>query len=213
MKKVLGLFLLIFLGLQISFAQALSEKDKERNDLVTAKKYYAEHDKCRKLISEKKYDEAETSCRLVVSIAENLPRTRYMEKHSAYETLGVAFLRQHKSGEAIKYFDKSLEVGKTHLDDTDSETGEVYFLIGQANHLLEKVGIAKDFYTKAENAYRAAFKKIDAEELREYYPKPIINILETHLILLENAGLKDEAAKIEKRLAETKVEFAKYLEK
>ena len=48
-------------------------------------------------------------------------------------------------------------------------------------------------------------------EIRGYYPRPIINILTAHLLLLKNAGLADEAASVEKRLAETKVEFAEFL--
>jgi hypothetical protein len=49
-------------------------------------------------------------------------------------------------------------------------------------------------------------------DIRELYPKPIVSILQAHLVLLNDAGLKEEAAKIEKRLAETKIEFAKFLE-
>ncbi|HZH33752.1 MAG TPA: hypothetical protein VEX64_02870, partial [Pyrinomonadaceae bacterium] len=100
-----------------------------------------------------------------------------------------------------------------NLDDTDSETADIYYFLGLANHLLEKLDLAREFYTKAENAYRAAFVKIDHDEIRQFYPKRIVQILEAHSIAAKDAELKDEVAEIDKRLAETKTEFAKYLEK
>lgn len=206
------LVLLILLSSQMVFGQAVFENDKQRDELKNAKLYFAQDDKCRKLYAQKKDNETEIACKLAVSIAERLPETRYMEKHSAYRMLGLALLWQKKYEESISYFNKALEVGKPKVDDTNAETGEVYYLLGQANHLLGRIEIAKDFYTKAENIYRTAFKEMGDSEIRGFYPKPIINILEAHLILVKDAGLKEEAEKIEKRLAETKIEFAKFLE-
>ena len=98
------------------------------------------------------------------------------------------------------------------MDDSNAEMGERYFLLGQAIRQLGKINEAKQYYDKAENTYRTAFNEMGDSDIREFCPKPIVNILEAHLVLLNDAGLKEEAAKIEKRLAETKIEFAKFLE-
>lgn len=198
--------------LNLFFSFGATKKEVE-DEMATAKKYYAENDKCRQLYRDKKYSEAETSCKLAVSIAEQLPKTRYMEKHSAYRMLGATLLWERKFEESIVYFNKALEIGKPNVDDNNAETGEVYYFIGQANYLLGRVDAAREFYVKAENSYRAAFKEMGDSEIREFYPKPIISILQAHLILLEDAGMKEESAKVEKRLAETKIEFAKYIDK
>lgn len=214
-----SLVLLFLIGFQICSAQAVTnQKEAERlyrennQEMKTAKLYFAEDDKCRKLIREKNYNNAETCCKLLVSIAEKLPKTRYMEKYSAYQSLGVSLLWQRKPEEAIGFLNKSLEIAEPHIDDTDSETADIYYFLGQANYMLGKTDSARELYTKAENVYRTAFKKIDEDEIRQFYPRSILKILEAHIITDEEAGLKDEAEKIRNRVVETKREFAKYLE-
>jgi tetratricopeptide (TPR) repeat protein len=218
---------LAFLTLTFSsfcFGQAiLDQKEAERiaresaQEMKISKQYFATHDKCRNLMRQQNYTQAEVSCRLSVSLAEKLPKSRSMEKHSAYKWLGYSLLWQQKSEEAIPILDKSLEVASDRLSETDAETGEVYFLLGQANHFLGKVQTASDFYTRAERVYRAAFVEIgsanvEGDEIRSPYPRAIKNILEAHLLLVENANLKEEATKIKQRLSELKKEFSKYLD-
>lgn len=216
--KLFHLILLFFLVSQICLAQAVTnqkeaEKLYKKNDkeMNTAKQYFAEDDKCRKLISERDYSKAETSCSLLVSIAEKLPKTRYMEKYSAYQSLGVSLLLQHRPEQAVVFLNKSLEIAKPNIDDTDSESGDIYYLIGQANHLLGKTNLAREFYERAETTYRAAFKKIDIDEIREHYPAVILRILQSQIVIDEEEGLKDESQIIKNRVEETKKEFAKYL--
>ena len=222
--KYLGLILLTILFSQIGFGQVvLDQKEAERlaresaQEMKISKQYFTAHDKCRELVKQKNYAQAEVSCRLAVSLAEKLPDSRSMEKHSAYKWLGLTLFLQKKNEEAIPILEKSLTVAKNQLDEMNAETGEVYFLIGQANHLLGKVKIAGDLYTKAEKVYRAAIVEIcgaeaGSDEICSPYPRAIKNILEAHIILLRNAELNEEAKKVEKHLAETKVEFAKFLD-
>jgi tetratricopeptide (TPR) repeat protein len=186
---------------------------KDREETQANKLYFAEEEKCRNLTRARSFTEAEISCRLTISYAEKLPKDRYLERSSAYESLAYVLLWQRKTDEAISLLNKSLEIGKPIIDDTDAETGERYFLLGQAYHQLSKVNEAREYYTKAETTYRTAFKKINDDVIGGHYPISIVNILEAHLILLKNAGLYEEAAKVEKRLAETKIEFARFLEK
>ncbi len=215
--------LVFFLCLQTDFSQTVTVEvptNKKRIAEILKKAdegtkynklYFAEDEKCRNLTRAKSFVEAETSCRLAVSYVEKLPEDRYLERSSAYAALAWVFILQRKGSEAIPLLNKSLEVGKPVIDDNDAETGERYFLLGLANYQLNKTNEAREYYTKAENTYRAAFKAMGDSDIREFYPKPIVNVLEAHLVLLKNAGLTDEAAKIEKRLEETKVEFAEFL--
>ena len=186
---------------------------KAREETQANRLYFSEDEKCRQLINKRSFPEAENSCRLAISYAEKLPRESYLERSSAYESLAYVLIWERKSDQAISLLNKSLEIGKPVIDDTDAETGERCFLLGQAYHQLLKVDEAREYYTKAENTYRIAFKKIDDDEISGHYLKSIVSILEAHLTLLRGTGSSDEAAKVEKRLAETKIEFAKFLEK
>ena len=222
--KYLFFSLVLFLGWQAVFPQTVTVEvptDKKRiNEILKKadeetkynKLYFAEDEKCRTLTRARNFVEAETACRLAASYVEKLSVDRHLERSSAYAALAWLFILQRKAAEAIPLLNKSIEVGKPVIDDDDAETGERYFLLGLANYQLGKTNEAREYYTKAENTYRAAFKAMGDSDIREFYPKPIVNILEAHLILLKNAGLNEEAAKVEKRLAETKVEFAKFLE-
>lgn len=221
--------LIFFASLQPLFSQTVTVEvptDKKiiaeilkqsREETAANKLYFAEADKCRKLVRTGSFAAAEASCRLAVSYAGRLPKDRYLERSSAYEALAYALLRQRKADEAILLLNKSLEAGKPVIDDTDAETGERYFLLGQSYHQLGKVNEAKDFYIKAERVYRTAITKIcgtdsDGDEICSPYPRAIANILEAHLILLRSAELHREAFEIEKRLIDLKAEFSKNLE-
>jgi len=216
--KYFGFTLLFFASVTICSGQIVTDqKEAERLykesifETKNNKAYFSEAEKCRKLINAKSYSQAEASCKLSVMLVEKLPKSRYMERHSAYKMLGLAFIRQRKAQEAITSLEKSLQAGKAKLDDTNSETGEVYFLLGQANQLLEETELASDFYMKAENTFRSAFIEIDDDEVRFDYVRILGNILETHIILAENANLKEKSEKYKKRLSDFKIEFAKYL--
>jgi tetratricopeptide (TPR) repeat protein len=91
------------------------------------KLYYDEYDKCRRLLREEKFKEAEASCERVIGHSENLPKESYLERHSGYVAVGIAQMRQQKFREAIANFERALEIAKPSLGDTDSETGDVYF--------------------------------------------------------------------------------------
>jgi tetratricopeptide (TPR) repeat protein len=185
---------------------------KNREDVKANQIYFAEANKCRQFTQAGIFKEAEISCRTVITYAENLPKDRFLERSSAYEGLACVLLWEKKIDEAIILLKKSLETRKLVSDDSDAEVGGLYFLLGQAFHLLNKVDEAEGFYNKAENTYRIAFKNINDDEIGGPYPKSLVMILEAHLVLLKKAGLNEEAAKVEKRLTETKVEFAKFLD-
>jgi len=223
--KFLVLFLFI-LAAPVCFGQTVTnQKEAEKiykdslEENKNAKAYYAEDEKCRVLLRMKSYADAEISCKRAVAFAEKLPQRRYLDKATAYERLGIAFLGQQKADGAILYFNKALEARGSKPDAAanasdagDSEIGDLYFLIGQANHLSGKIDQARESYTKAENIYRAAFKHYaDTPEVAGDIPPVIKNILETHLVLVENAGLKEEAEKIKQRLALFTKEFAEFL--
>jgi tetratricopeptide (TPR) repeat protein len=211
--------LILFIALSIfAFGQSVTNQ-KEAEKLYRQSKIDAKYNKlyfdldheCRDLMREKDFYTSLQVCQKALLAVEKLPKDRLMERHSANVAFGVSLLRNEKATDSIVYFNKALAVSKSILDDTDSETGEVYFFLSQANHLLGEEQKAIDFCIKAEKAYRAAFIKIDDDEIRDIYPKRIKMIIEAHILLLENIERTEEATKIKLRLEEFKKEFAKYL--
>jgi tetratricopeptide (TPR) repeat protein len=175
--------------------------------------YFDEIDRCRTHNREKRYPQAIDSCRRAIDLAQRLPADRILERQSGYIQAGIAYLRQSRSDLAASFFEKGLEVGRQLLDDSDSETGEIYFLIGQAHHVGGQVEKAIVFYEKAESSMRAAFAAIgeDHDEFRSHYPIVISYILDAHLSLLSNTKNVLGAAALQERIDEFQKEFANYL--
>ncbi|HMO79808.1 MAG TPA: tetratricopeptide repeat protein [Pyrinomonadaceae bacterium] len=176
--------------------------------------YFDEADRCRKLNSEQKYDEAIVVCKRSIVYAEKLPASRVLERQAGYIQIGIAYLRKRKPNEALEYFEKGFVVGESLLDETDVETGEIYFLIGQAHHIDKNIERASEFYDKAETSVRAAFDEMgeDGDEFRARYPKIVWYILEAHLMLFEEIEEHERAEAIRKRTREFEIAFRKYLD-
>ncbi len=184
---------------------------RERQGSEENAAYFAEDERCRGFLRASEWTKAEASCRKAILLVEKLPKEHTLSKSSARKYLAVALLWQQNLKEAIGLLEKSLEIGRSVIDDSDAETGDIYFLMGQAYHLSKDVSAARSYYEKAEKTYRTAFSKIGDDEIRFPYGRRIWNIVEAHYSLVKSAGLGHEAEKLKDRLAQVKKEFAKYL--
>jgi tetratricopeptide (TPR) repeat protein len=196
--------------IEIFFSLGSTKEEIEKEEEI-ARQYFAQSDRCRALMKERKWSEANTVCKTAVSIAEQLPATRAMEKYSAHKAMSYTAFYQKQNQAAIEYSNKALAAAKDEIDDTDSETGEIYFLLGAANHNLSNLERASEFFAKAEETYRKAFVKIDDDEIRQPYPQMIQNILLAHLVTAEELEDKNKIEAIKKRLAELTQQYSKFL--
>jgi tetratricopeptide (TPR) repeat protein len=215
-------FILLFVAMMTApaLAQTVTVPDQKeavrlyRQSIIDSKNnrlYFDEFDRCRTHNREKRYSQAVDSCRRAIELAQRLPADQILERRSGYIQVGIAYLRQSGPDLAVNFFEKGLDVGGQR--DSDSETGEIYFLIGQAHHVGRQVEKAIEFYDKAENSLRAAFTVMgeDNDEFRSHYPVFISYILEGHLALLTDSNDTLRAAALQKRIDEFKTEFARYL--
>lgn len=188
--------------------EAILRKTREETRINQA--YFAETDRCQGLVRERELTKAETSCRTAIELAEKLPADRKLERIAPRRSLAAAMILQQKFDDGIGLLNASIEIGKPAIDDNDSETGQLYFMLGQAHHLKGDVEKAPAFYTKAETIYRAAYEEIP--ELQDSYARMIVDILRAHLLLLTDNGDSSNAKLVKKRLVEAETEFSKWLE-
>ena len=220
-RSVVFTFLILF-SIPLAAAQVItSQKEAERiyrlskEEDKTSRGYFANSDKCRDMLKAEELAKAEVACRLSLSFAEKLPPRRYMERRSANQLLGIVLFRRNDTKNAIVYFEKALEAGKSGLSDSNAETGDTYFLLAKANHSLRRFDIASGFYTKAENTYRAAFANMidldDGDFLLKQYATILGNILRSHLVLADDADMNEMVLKLREKIAKYEFEFADYL--
>ncbi len=177
------------------------------------KAFFDENDKCRNFIRAREWVKAESSCRVAISLVEKLPKEHVLERSSARVSLAITLLWLRKTEEAISLLDKSLEIRKRDGDGSGVEFGEIYFLMAQAYHVKPDEAKAAEFYEKAETTVRAAFIDMGDDEggLRLRYPKLIQNILDAHIVLLEDNELHERSEVMRRRKTDFEKEFAKYL--
>src|SRR5215510_507076 len=186
--------------IDIQFSVGIPQDEYEK-ELETARQFFEKDDKCRGLLREQKWQDAELTCKAAVAIADRLPDHRALEKMGAYEQVGHAMFAQRRFQEALDHYSRAFTIGQTTLSDTDPETGYGYRNLGVTNHVLGNLDKAREFYAKAERTLQHAYDHIDLEDARPGYLKTLRYVLQNHLLAAQESGAEKEAEEIKKRLA------------
>lgn len=180
-------------------------EEHERDEDVSAG-YFREANRCRGLIKDQKWNDAEGVCRSAVKLAEQFGGGRELEKSGGYEMYGHVLLGQKRPREALEYFTRALDAVTGHLTETDAELADLYRHIGVAHHLSRDLDKAREFYRKAEKVYRLAHDYIgrddpDSEwtkQFRQRYLKSRKQVIEYHIKAAEQAGDDAEVRELKK---------------
>jgi TonB family protein len=175
--------------------------DEYEKELETARQFFEKEEKCRSLLRNQKWQDAELTCKEAVAIANRLPQHRALEKMGAYEAVGNALFSQRRFQEALDHYSRAFIIGQTTLSDTDAETGYAYRNLGVTNHMLGNLDKAREFYSKAEKTLQHAYDHIGLEDVRPGYLKTLRSVLQYHLLAAQESGAEKEAEEIKKRPA------------
>lgn len=190
---------------------ALPQKRPAPVDQVAlGRQFYAQEGKCRGLLREKRWGEAEAACRESVRLAERFADHRELEKMGAHASVGHALMGLGRYREAAESYARAVEVSRPRLGDANAEVGDMHFNIAVAHHMLRDLGAARGWYGKAGQTYRAAAAGIGGEEaaapevaeMKRGYLRALKRVLEFHLRAAGEAGDEAEAQGIRKQLAE-----------
>ncbi|MEQ1763112.1 MAG: tetratricopeptide repeat protein, partial [Pyrinomonadaceae bacterium] len=113
--------------------ESILTKGREEGRINRA--FFDEHDRCRELLGKREFVKAEASCRTAIVYVEKLPKEHVLERSGVRATLALAVLWQKRPEEAIVLLNRALEIRKTVSDDSDADTGDLYYLLGQAHGL------------------------------------------------------------------------------
>jgi TonB family protein len=185
--------------LEIPFSLGTPKKQQDEEQAVN-EAYFREDGKCRNLLKEKKWTEAEEVCKAAVPIADRLPEYQGLTKVGAYENAGHALLAQRRFGEALDYYNKALNLASSVLKETDAELGYAYRNVALANHGLGDLNRARDYYGKAEKTLQLAYNNIGIDGLKKRYRQTLKQTFEYHVVAADQAGATAEAEQIRARL-------------
>lgn len=188
---------------------SVRQRKPPEDQIKLGRMFFAQDEKCRGLLREERWKDAEAACRESVRLADRFADHRELEKLTAYAGLANAMAGQRRYAEAVGLYKRAIEVSRPRLGDTDAEVGGLYLNIALAHHNMRDPNAAREWYRKAEKTYRAAYSGIDEAEvtaemskMKGLYLQVLRRVFEFHLRAAEEAGDEADAAEVKKKLAE-----------
>jgi TonB family protein len=178
----------------LGISDASYQAEQKNND-----DYFKREDECRNLLKAQKYAETEASCKSAVELAGKLPPERQNERRTANELAGEALLYEKQFAETLSFFESELAIGEASLKSTDAELGYAYHHVALGYHATGDPQKAQSYYEKAEFTLRAAREHMDGDFFKNQYAKAIQSVLRDYIVLLQQTGQNDAAAKVQQR--------------
>jgi TonB family protein len=161
--------------------------------------YFKLEDECRKYLNAGQYGDAEKPCTFSVELAEQLPKERQMERVTANDLAGQSLLYVRKYEEALGFFQSEVAIGEKALKPTDAELGYAYHHIAIAYQATGDTQKAQSYYERAESELEKAREHVDSDFFKNEYANALRSVLRDYIVLLQQTGQIDAAAKAQKR--------------
>jgi tetratricopeptide (TPR) repeat protein len=165
------------------------------------KDYYPTFDGCYQLLKQGKPQSAEEKCREAVTLSDQLPENRVLERSGARSCLGHALFGQQRFSEALPFYEKAVEIGKAHEhSDRDADFASQNASLARAHAALGNFSEADAFYSQAVTIFRAAIASLP--EMKDNYSARLRSTLMEYSKLKEARGQHDEAEILEKEASQ-----------
>lgn len=98
-----------------SLGSSAADYEKDKKQRQAAQVYFSQQKKCRELVNQSAYPEAEENCRPLIEMAEKLPAEKRIERIIAYQYTGHALFGQKRVAEALEFYQRELAVAQAAL--------------------------------------------------------------------------------------------------
>ncbi len=186
--------------IEIPVFPGISKKDYEK-DRKLMSQYLQLESKCRALLNNSKWQQAEDVCKENLAVVNQTAPYRALSRMHAYQMVSVAILSQERYKEALLCFDQALKNSKLAVNETDPELAELYVLVGFAHSKTGNLGKARDFYEKGEKILQIVYDTSRNPNQRSLIAPRLKKALEYHISAAEADGAAKEAELLKKRLA------------
>ena len=154
-------------------------------------------DKCRQLVNEQSYSEAEKTCSDAANLSNKLPAAAVLERSGAQSLLGHALLLQGKTDEALPHYQEALTLNLTYLKLDDADLASNYADWGRADFRLGDFEKGDPFFSKAVGTFEAA--SLNLPRMKDNYTQRLKNTLLEYAQFQRAAGQNDEADALEQK--------------
>lgn len=167
------------------------------------KDYYPTFDSCYQLVRQGKDGDAEKKCLQAVTLADQLPENRVLERSSAQTFLGHSLFHQHRFAEAIPVYEKALEIRKHYEhSDRDADFAEDNANLGRAYFVSGQLDKADSLYSQAVTIFKAAIE--NRPDMKQNYSARLKRVLVEYSKLKTARGQQEEATKLEEEATQIK---------
>jgi TonB family protein len=190
---------------EVTFSLEIAAADYEKQRLA-ARVYFSQQEKCRELVNQAAYPEAEENCKPLIEMAEKLPAEKRIERIVAYQYTGHALFGQKKVAEALEFYQRELAVAQAALKPTDAELAYAYRDVARGFRETGDMLRARSSYEAAESTLLLAQEHMRSAFLRNEYAKTMKSLLRDHALLLRQSGDEAGAEALDKKAQSISIE-------
>jgi len=162
--------------------------------------YYPAFQGCYDLLKQGRDAEAEQKCREALSLSDQLPENRVLERSNARAFLGHALYRQHRFAESVPMYERAVEIRKaTERSESDADFASENASLGRAYGAIGNLSQSDAYYSQAVTIYKAAIASLPS--MKENYTARLKSTLLEYAKVKLALGQKDEASRLEAEAA------------
>jgi RHS repeat-associated protein len=173
--------------IEVPFSLGISEADY-RKEQDASNDYFKQEKKCRDLLEEHQYPDAEQSCKPLIKLSAKLPSGRRLERLTAYQYVGHAEFGQRKFIDALSFYKQELAIAEVALKPTDAELAYAYRDVARGLHGVGDLQQARSYYEHATSTLELARDHIDSAFLKNEYSHTMKTALQEYAQLLRQSG-------------------------
>jgi TonB family protein len=166
-----------------------------RDEQASRQAFFPVDDKCRQLVNEHIYSEAEKTCSQAIDLSNKLPPDAVLERSEVQSLLGHALLQQGKTEEALTHYQEALSLDQTILKPNDADLASNYANLGRAYFGLGDFDKGDQFFSKAVETFQAAI--LGFPEMKDSYTPRLKDTLLEYATFERAAGQNDAADALE----------------
>jgi TonB family protein len=168
-----------------------------KDEQTARQAFFPAEDKCRQLINEQNYADAEKICSDAAALSNKLPVDAVLEQSGAQSLLGHALLLQGKTEEALPHYREALKLEQNFLKPDDADLATDYVNLGRAYFRLGDFDKGDQLFSKGVATFEAAILNLPQE--KENYTQRLKNTLLEYAQFKRAAGQTEAADALENK--------------
>jgi TonB family protein len=173
--------------IEVSFSLGITEADYKKEQQASDD-YFKQEKKCRDLLQQRQYPDAEQACTPLIELAAKLPSERRLERLTSYQNAGHANFGQRKFSLALGFYKQELAIAEAALTPTDAELAYAYRDVARGLHGTGDLQQARSYYERATNILEQARDHIDSAFLKNEYSRTMKTVVQEYALLLRQSG-------------------------